>query len=534
MEKQIFVHEMKATFNLREPKGKKPTNIYFVVRVDGKQVKLATGVKVYPNHWNKDKQEAYVSYMLSELDNRNNEIANRKIQELKVCFLEYKNYLCSNPDKIEDSYKLLKERIYKDSKIRGMKKKQELSATATLLQISLNNMDIQDSSKSEQCRTIKKFAAFLKDNKISDVWENMNCDTLNKYQNKLISEDKTPNAIQTNFRHILSLLKKASKRTDIPFEWSKNNLDNFEVIKDKSNKTKRNDKKIALTTEQLKKIYAYTSNNERRNEVKDMFILQCLVGQRISDMSKFINSNYELDTENKTISITQQKTGAIATIPLFDETKEILEKYKDGLKYPKVLERNSSSQYNSLIKQICKDVGLNEEITYQEQRGTKVKTLKAPLYKLVHSHTARHTFVTIMCRMDVPKDTIIIATGHYDTTMINEVYEHLSQKDKSNKITKDVSNKIGSSLFNVKQETKEENTAYEFGKAFSKLEQEHKDDMNKLSFEKDIDKAFDIMESKGDILESLIEKGLSSEEIANILNCDYYINDNGNIEFSFK
>lgn len=118
--------------------------------------------------------------------------------------------------------------------------------------------------------------------------------------------------------------------------------------------------------------------------------------------------------------------------------------------------------------------------------------------------------------------------------MINEVYEHLSQKDKSNKITKDVSNKIGSSLFNVKQETKEENTAYEFGKAFSKLEQEHKDDMNKLSFEKDIDKAFDIMESKGDILESLIEKGLSSEEIANILNCDYYINDNGNIEFSFK
>lgn len=78
MEKQIFVHEMKATFNLREPKGKKPTNIYFVVRVDGKQVKLATGVKVYPNHWNKDKQEAYVSYMLSELDNRNNEIANRK------------------------------------------------------------------------------------------------------------------------------------------------------------------------------------------------------------------------------------------------------------------------------------------------------------------------------------------------------------------------------------------------------------------------------------------------------------------------
>ena len=77
MEKQVFVKEIQATFNLREPKGKKPTNIYFVIRMDGKQVKFATGVKVYPDHWNKEKQEAYISFRLSELDNRNNEIANK-------------------------------------------------------------------------------------------------------------------------------------------------------------------------------------------------------------------------------------------------------------------------------------------------------------------------------------------------------------------------------------------------------------------------------------------------------------------------
>ncbi|KKB55529.1 hypothetical protein HMPREF1536_03000 [Parabacteroides gordonii MS-1 = DSM 23371] len=62
-----------------------------------------------------------------------------------------------------------------------------------------------------------------------------------------------------------------------------------------------------------------------------------------------------------------------------------------------------------------------------------------------------------MCRMDVPKDTIIIATGHNDTTMIDEVYEHLNDKDKSNKIKKAISNKIGDSLFNAdKQETNKE------------------------------------------------------------------------------
>lgn len=80
-----FINEMQARFNLRQPKANKPTNIYLVVRINGKQLKLAT-VKVYPEHWNKEKQEAYVSFRLPELDNRNNEIANNKINELKVSF----------------------------------------------------------------------------------------------------------------------------------------------------------------------------------------------------------------------------------------------------------------------------------------------------------------------------------------------------------------------------------------------------------------------------------------------------------------
>ena len=79
MEQQVFINEMQARFNLRQPKANKPTNIYLVVRINGKQLKLATGVKVYPEHWNKEKQEAYVSFRLPELDNRNNEIANNKI-----------------------------------------------------------------------------------------------------------------------------------------------------------------------------------------------------------------------------------------------------------------------------------------------------------------------------------------------------------------------------------------------------------------------------------------------------------------------
>ena len=404
MERQVFINEMQATFNLRQPKASKPTNVYLVCRVQGKQVKLSTGVKIYPDHWNKEKQEAYISCRLSELDNRNNEIVNDKINKLKACFSEYKKYLCDNPDKITNGLNILREQIYKDTSMR--REKQNISATSQM-KLLIIDQDIKDSSKKAKTDIINKFSSFLEDNKIFDSWDNMNLDTLNKFQNYLI----------------------------------------------------RKGKKVALTIEQVKQIYSYTPkgrNRDKETEIKDMFVLQCFVGQRISDMSKFINGEYKLDTKNNTVSIIQNKTGEIAIIPLFDEAKEILAKYKDGLKYPEILNDTYRSATNRILRTICNDLGFNEEIEYQEQKGNKVETYREPLYKLIHTHTARHTFITIMCRMDIPKDTIIIATGHSDTTMIDEVYEHLNEKDKANKIKKAISNKIGDSFFNDKEQKTEE------------------------------------------------------------------------------
>ena len=91
MGRQIFINQMQCNFNLRQPKANKPTNIYLVVYLNNKQVKLSTGVKVYPEHWNIRKQQAYVNARLSKLDNNNNTIANDRLSELKDMFLEFKH-----------------------------------------------------------------------------------------------------------------------------------------------------------------------------------------------------------------------------------------------------------------------------------------------------------------------------------------------------------------------------------------------------------------------------------------------------------
>ena len=104
---QIFFNEVRASFNLRKPKSDKPTNIYLVCRIDKKQVKLSTGVRVYPDQWNTKKQEAYVSPRLTELDNINNAIVNDKINKLRTDFLEFKRYICDNPNEIDNSLSLI-------------------------------------------------------------------------------------------------------------------------------------------------------------------------------------------------------------------------------------------------------------------------------------------------------------------------------------------------------------------------------------------------------------------------------------------
>ena len=335
MNAQFFINEIGCKFNLRKPKSEKPTNVYFVARVRNKQIKLSTGVRVYPNQWNVKKQEAYISCRLTELDNENNTIVNEKISKLKLYFSEYKQYLCDHPEEIERrAIILLKQYIYKDT----MKKKTEKPATFIMKQI-IEEKDIVDSSKSQYRSNINKFKRFLYEHSIPDTWESMNLDTFTKYQQFLIEEgkkDKDGKKAST-IKNIIGgtlfpILRKASKRLDIPFKWDESNLESFELTKDKSNKELARNKEVALTEEQIKRLYEYRPTGtekqiKKKMEIRDLFVLQCLVGQRVSDMQMLFNGDNERDEENGTISIVQQKTGAKAIIPLHPMAEENINKY---------------------------------------------------------------------------------------------------------------------------------------------------------------------------------------------------------------
>ena len=444
MGRQIFINQMQCNFNLRQPKANKPTNIYLVVYLNNKQVKLSTGVKVYPEHWNIRKQQAYVNARLSKLDNNNNTIANDRLSELKDMFLEFKHYLCEHPTDIDNSITILRTRIYKNTMTTEIKKK---SATTVMKEI-IDAKQAASSTKEQQKLNVGKFERYLKENNISDTWESMNLNTFESYQKYLVDNGRGSVTIRNIIQNTLfPLLKKVSKRVDIPFTWYDSNLNSFEFVKDESNKELASNKKVTLTEEQLKQLYDYPITGtelqvRKRTEIRDLFVLQCLVGQRVGDMQKFFNGDNEKDEEEDTISIIQQKTKARAIIPLTPLAKEIISKYQNTeLKYYKP----SNSNLNAELRIIAEEAGLNIPITFEDKDGKQVK----PLFELVHTHTARHTFITIMCRRDIPKETIIIATGHEDTKMIDKVYSHLSNKDKAQKVSTAFKKKLDGDIFSM-------------------------------------------------------------------------------------
>ena len=444
MGRQIFINQMQCNFNLRQPKANKPTNIYLVVYLNNKQVKLSTGVKVYPEHWNIRKQQAYVNARLSKLDNNNNTIANDRLSELKDMFLEFKHYLCEHPTDIDNSITILRTRIYKNTMTTEIKKK---SATTVMKEI-IDAKQAASSTKEQQKLNVGKFERYLKENNISDTWESMNLNTFEGYQKYLVDNERGSVTIRNIIQNTLfPLLKKVSKRVDIPFTWYDSNLNSFEFVKDESNKELASNKKVTLTEEQLKQLYDYPITGtelqvRKRTEIRDLFVLQCLVGQRVGDMQKFFNGDNEKDEEEDTISIIQQKTKARAIIPLTPLAKEIISKYQNTeLKYYKP----SNSNLNAELRIIAEEAGLNTPVTFEDKDGKQVK----PLFELVHTHTARHTFITIMCRRDIPKETIIIATGHEDTKMIDKVYSHLSNKDKAQKVSTAFKKKLDGDIFSM-------------------------------------------------------------------------------------
>lgn len=458
MSEQVFL-DFSLNFNLRQTKKNMPTIIYALFTFRGRQYKVNIGAKVNPTQWNKRKQIATISNGQTRLDNRNNEIVNKKIRSLLAIFEEKKNYLCENLERIDFLFEEMRQAINPKLKCRNyMEKEIHLSATLVFRKM-VDKYVKEDSSKKIYLGYISAFEAFLKVKNIPNRLSAINGDTLTDYQQYLL--DLNPRRIATHLnkiKGIRTLINHANRDKEIK---ANININSFVAIRDERSKEQKKSKQVPLTEKQLLAIYNYTNLKPREVEARDLFICQCLLGQRISDLPKIFKGEYAitlLDDENEVISFTVQKTREEATLYLFPVVKEILERYKqtgfehiDLLIEDEKIVRRNEAKLNRTIKQVCKKVGLDSDVIYVEQIGEDVVEKKKKLFEMIHTHIARHTFITLMCRLGIPKEDVIIATAHTDTTMIDDVYLHETVNDKGTRLINSLKKIKGSTLFKIEE-----------------------------------------------------------------------------------
>ena len=165
---------------------------------------------------------------------------------------------------------------------------------------------------------------------------------------------------------------------------------------------------IALTQTEFDTLYNFDlSDNKRLAQVRDVFCFSCVTALRYSDLSKLRREHIK---ENE-ISLTVTKTKQRLNIPLTDYSNEILLKYFGMLKPLPVI---SSQNMNIYIKELCKLVGINEDVEIVRYRGANRESIVYPKYKLLRMQTGRKTFCTLSLEKGMSAEQVMSISGHKD------------------------------------------------------------------------------------------------------------------------
>lgn len=121
---------------------------------------------------------------------------------------------------------------------------------------------------------------------------------------------------------------------------------------------------------------------------RDIFLIGCYTGQRVSDYNGLKNKNIVIKNGHKFINIRQKKTDKNISIPVTSEITKIFKKYENN--FPPLLIQPTLGRG---IKAACKEIGITD-------------------YKLVRTHTARRSYITNQYFLGKPLSEIMLITGY--------------------------------------------------------------------------------------------------------------------------
>lgn len=390
-----------AFYRLRKSKSKKPEIIYLGYRFGQDQLIYSTGVKVLPKHWdftksrvknvvevfNKDDINNFLKELADFVNSTANTYTARKLELTKAGLKQdIDNYL--SPPMIEEVIGFFP---FIEKFIDDLETGKRM----------LDGNKIADPKTVQRYKTAKNsLIEFEKHEQIKLMFDNWTEDLWNTYISYLTFV-KTFKINNIGFyQKQLKILLKAARKAKLYTvgDW----LDDVKILAENPVDVYLNKKEIALIEEKD------LTGNERLDRVRDLFLIGYYTGFRISDWKQVKKSNIKItEAGNQFIEIFPEKGNATPPSTNLDPVvSRILDKYQD------VLPTISEQKFNEYIKELCKLVGIKEEVTTRYIIAGRVKVEKFEKHTQISSHTARRSFATNMYLSGVEPYLIMKATGH--------------------------------------------------------------------------------------------------------------------------
>lgn len=167
-------------------------------------------------------------------------------------------------------------------------------------------------------------------------------------------------------------------------------------------------KVIFLEWDELMKVYTHDFRNLHHAEVRDVFCFCCFTGLRFCDVRTLRRANVFADH----ISVTTLKTGDLIDIPLSDQAKAILDRYREDDLHGRALPVCNNAEMNETLKEVARSCELDDEVMMTEYRGNRRIDTIHKKWELITTHCARRTFICNALMMGISAEVVMSITGH--------------------------------------------------------------------------------------------------------------------------
>lgn len=142
---------------------------------------------------------------------------------------------------------------------------------------------------------------------------------------------------------------------------------------------------------------------------RDIFIFQCCIGCRVSDLLALTVDNVINGAIEYVPTKTKGESTRVVRVPLNERALSLVERYKgreDGRLMPFI----SSQKYNQAIKEICTLCGVTRMVTVYNSATDREE--RRPLNELASSHLARRTFIGNLYKRVKDPNLVGSMSGH--------------------------------------------------------------------------------------------------------------------------